>query len=142
MVAQVTAGDLVQECGPAPPTPRDSPGSFSRKAQALPASCAGSRTLRSRPTCPATEVTEPALFDAASVRAQIDEFVAAWNAAEVTGLSAGLADEATAVGGGRRTGDERKVVRDLQEGSRRPLADLALDVEPALRADGGDVTPR
>ncbi|MEJ2548559.1 MAG: hypothetical protein P8125_12240 [Gemmatimonadota bacterium] len=28
------------------------------------------------------------------MRAQIDEFVAAWNAAEVTGLSAGLADDA------------------------------------------------
>jgi len=51
-------------------------------------------------------------------------------------------DEATAVGGGRRTGVERKVVRDLQEGSRQSLADLALDVEPALPADGGDVTRR
>jgi hypothetical protein len=51
-------------------------------------------------------------------------------------------DEVTAVGGGRRTGDDWKVVRDLQEGSRRPLADMVLDVEPALRADGGDVTRR
>jgi ketosteroid isomerase-like protein len=43
---------------------------------------------------PATEVTEPPPFDPATVRAQVDGFVAAWNAGQVSDLGSGLADDA------------------------------------------------